>query len=157
MKSFVDYNQINNILQILIKNINEPPDEIWAIERGGLVPGVHLSHHFNIPLKVVSKDQIFFDYEINSKKKILLVDDINDTGTTIVNLLRNMLSAAIDLNYVKTCTLYQKDDSEIKVDYYGTEVSGNTWIVFPWETVDSDSIEEDESQPLVKCWMVRFI
>jgi xanthine phosphoribosyltransferase len=57
----------------------------------------------------------------------LIIDDLVDTGAT-ARLVREMLPKA---HYA---TVYAKPDGRPLVDTYVTEVSQDTWILFPWDT-----------------------
>jgi len=57
----------------------------------------------------------------------LLVDDLVDTGQT-ARIVRNMLPKA------HFATVYAKPEGRPLVDTYITEVSQDTWILFPWDT-----------------------
>ena len=67
------------------------PDLIISINRGGCVPGVYLSHAINVPHKVIDvqlRDEknkpnlAILENSLISYSKILIIDDINDTGAT---------------------------------------------------------------------------
>ena len=58
---------------------------------------------------------------------LLLIDDLVDTGET-ARIVRNLLPKA------HFATLYAKPAGRPLVDTFLTEVSQDTWIVFPWET-----------------------
>ena len=58
--------------------------------------------------------------------KVLVVDDLVDTGST-VKLVREMLP---DAHYA---TVYAKPQGRPVVDTFITEVSQDTWIYFPWD------------------------
>jgi xanthine phosphoribosyltransferase len=57
----------------------------------------------------------------------LLVDDLVDTGRT-ANIVRDMLPKA------HFATVYAKPEGRPLVDTFITEVSQDTWILFPWDT-----------------------
>ena len=57
----------------------------------------------------------------------LLVDDLVDTGQT-ARIVRNMLPEA------HFATVYAKPEGRPLVDTFITEVSQDTWILFPWDT-----------------------
>jgi xanthine phosphoribosyltransferase len=57
----------------------------------------------------------------------LIIDDLVDTGST-AKLVRAMLPKA------HFATLYAKPAGKPLVDSFITEVSQNTWILFPWDT-----------------------
>ncbi len=57
----------------------------------------------------------------------LLIDDLVDTGTT-ARLVRSVLPGA------HFATIYAKPAGKPLVDTFVTEVSQDTWILFPWDT-----------------------
>ncbi len=65
-----------------------------------------------------------------SEKKILIVDDVTDTGDT--------LKAAIDYvksegaGQIKTAVMQHKTSSAIVPDYYADLISDWRWIIYPW-------------------------
>ena len=60
-------------------------------------------------------------------KRVLVVDDLVDTGAT-AKLVREMLPDA------HFATVYAKPLGRPLVDTFITEVSQDTWIYFPWDT-----------------------
>jgi xanthine phosphoribosyltransferase len=60
-------------------------------------------------------------------KDWLLVDDLVDTGQT-ARIVRDMLPRA------HFATVYAKPEGRPLVDTFITEVSQDTWILFPWDT-----------------------
>ena len=102
------------ILEIVrqIYTANYRPDYIVGLKRGGLVPGVMLSHYLDIPLHTLDPEESnlwmaedafgnphhevdFYEgdpmslFENDTAKQILIVDDINDTGATINLILQD--------------------------------------------------------------------
>ena len=67
----------------------------------------------------------------------LIIDDLVDTGAT-ARVVRRLLPNA------HFATLYAKPAGKPLVDSFVTEVSQDTWILFPWDT------EPQFSVPLVK-------
>lgn len=134
-----------------IANQSWRPDYIVGVSRGGLVPAVMISHYFNIPMHTLSMGESnlwmaedAFGYE--SKKKILVVDDINDTGKTINAIMEDWQSGCLpnDSRWkevwnqnVKFAVVYDNISSKAKVtvDFFGEEIakSKKEWIVFPYE------------------------
>jgi hypoxanthine phosphoribosyltransferase len=126
-----------------IKTQNYKPDLIVAIARGGVVPARILSDLLETPN--LSFMQIEFYTSINQTlqepilkqtlttnvtgKKILLIDDISDTGKSL-QLAKNHLQqkGAIE---IRTATLYGKPQSVTTPDFY--EKQTTDWVVFPWD------------------------
>ena len=110
---------------------------IVTITRGGLVPASIIARELEI--RVVDtvcvssydgRDQggsaILKSVDIDSEGW-LLVDDLVDTGQT-ARLVRDMLPKA------HFATVYAKPEGRPLVDTFITEVSQDTWILFPWDT-----------------------
>jgi len=120
-----------------------PFEAIVCITRGGLVPSAIVARELDLrmidtvcvvsygefkqlnELSVVKKiDQALIDHP--DKSKILIVDDLVDTGKTAM-LVREMLPGA------HLATVYAKPSGRPQVDTFVTEVSQDTWIYFPWD------------------------
>ena len=83
------------------------PNVIVGISRGGLIPGVMMSHKLNVPFKPVHASTRDFPHWENylprpTDKKILIVDDICDSGETFEKLSNyikeNNLSVDIEID-----------------------------------------------------------
>lgn len=98
-------------------------DAIYGIPRGGLILGVILSHKLDVPL--------ILDPLKAKNKKLLIVDDISDTGRTLEKLLHD-----VDFKFTPiTATIHYSPKSRFKPDiYYETTWS---WIVYPFETSET--------------------
>jgi hypoxanthine phosphoribosyltransferase len=72
-------------------------------------------------------------------RRILLVDDISDTGMTLQ--LASEVLALYMPEEVKTATLYIKPWTSFVPDYYG----GTTekWVVFPWEKKEYERLTRE--------------
>ena len=111
---------------------------IVAITRGGLVPAAIIARELNIRLIdtvcIITyqwKDQSDSESVLKSVDGdgdgVLLIDDLVDTGRT-ARLVRNMLPKA------HFAALYAKPAGRPLVDSFITEVSQDTWILFPWDS-----------------------
>ncbi|MDJ0802204.1 MAG: xanthine phosphoribosyltransferase [Desulfobacterales bacterium] len=111
---------------------------IVSVTRGGLVPAAIVARELDIRLV----DTVcVFSYnwqdqrgEIEILKSIdhdgegwLIIDDLVDTGRTAESV-RQMLPHA------HFATVYAKPAGRPLVDTYVTEVSQDTWILFPWDS-----------------------
>lgn len=161
---FYSPKQINGFLLNINKQMvqdNFRPDYIIGITRGGLVPALKLSHYLEIPMYALGEDESnlwmaedAFGYEsVNDKgtsaptkrKNILIVDDINDTGTTLNNLKNDWQSGCLPHNSswndvwhrnVKFAVLIDNEASAFNCDYNGVTINkfeNPEWCVFPWE------------------------
>jgi xanthine phosphoribosyltransferase len=110
---------------------------IVAITRGGLVPASIIARELEIRL-VDTVCISSYEFKDQGDTKILksidmdgddwlLIDDLVDTGQT-ARIVRNMLPKA------HFATVYAKPEGRPLVDTFITEVSQDTWILFPWDT-----------------------
>ena len=129
------------------------PSVVVGISRGGLTPGVMMSHWFKIPFKPVKAALRDFpeweDYlPKKSDRRILIVDDICDSGETFEKMRDYLLENAgfstlrsgivnrangFDIRFV---TLWWNNECNFEPHYYAQEIakdSTNTWIHFCWE------------------------
>lgn len=116
-------------------------DQIVAISRGGLVVGRILADFLNLPIslftiqayKEIGKQNIpKITEKLNAKvsnKKVLLVDEIVDTGNTL-SLALSYLRKPKPLK-IKVAVLFYKQKSKIVPDYFLFKTSA--WVIFPYE------------------------
>jgi len=111
---------------------------IIAITRGGMVPAAIISRELDIRLVdticLSSYDWKDKKGEVSTLKTFegdgegwLLIDDLVDTGST-AKVVREMVPKA------HFATVYAKPAGRPLVDTFITEVSQDTWILFPWDT-----------------------
>lgn len=112
------------------------PTHIVGIARGGLVPAVMLSHQLNLPMETLgvsfrdNKATHHTKFKPIKDARYLIVDDINDSGTTfkvVTDIFKNRR-----LNH-RTAALINKEKSDFNVDFYGEMFYHDDWINFPWE------------------------
>ena len=126
MKEFISWNLIDEAVTDIafnIKNTNKDFKGVYGIPRGGLILAVMLSHKLDLPL-IMSKDEL----DENS----IIIDDIADTGKTLLDFVEYE-------SYV--VTIHEHEQSLIKPDYSVID-KGDKWIVYPWETEDSEEIQD---------------
>jgi xanthine phosphoribosyltransferase len=149
-KSFpVTWEELHRNAKALAWRLSElrPFNGIAAVTRGGLVPAAIVARELDIRLIdtvcIVSYDE-FNRSQLKILKEVpgdgtgwLIVDDLVDTGRT-ARAVRDMLPKA------HFATIYAKPAGKPLVDTYVTEVSQDTWILFPWD------IEPQFIQPISK-------
>ncbi len=129
-----------------IKSQNYCPHIIVGVARGGLVPARILTDLLETP--ELNFIQIEFYTNINQTqhepnlkqslttaiidKKVLLVDDIADSGASLKLALSSLQGSDSE---IKTATLYKKPQSTSTPDFY--EKQTTNWIVFPWDTKET--------------------
>tara|TARA_B110000014_G_scaffold148160_1_gene103162 strand:- start:655 stop:1113 length:459 start_codon:yes stop_codon:yes gene_type:complete len=116
------------------------PQVIVGLSRGGLVPGVMMSHWFQKPFKPVQAALRDFQEWENylprkTDERVLIVDDICDSGETF-----EKISEYIHKNNskcdVRFASLIWNNEVDFEPHYYSQEMakdSQNIWVVFNWE------------------------
>ena len=151
LKSYISWESIYrgvDRLRELIVNENELPDVVVTVGRGGLIPGALLAYKLNVKTVVNYSLQSYND-ESNSStgefieiqkldnsfieqykdRRVLIVDDLSDKGSTLI-YIKDQLSEIKDLQFA---TLFIKQGTKLIPDYFVTDYSDDTWLVFPWE------------------------
>ena len=123
----IEWSDVEDLVDILAEGIANNIDGIkfiHGLSRGGLIPAVMLSHKLNIPMTEVPHTY--------GSWQVLIVDDIADTGHTLKDF---------DSPHNIICTMHYHQDSITRPDYFCTE-KGDDWIVYPWETRDSEEVQD---------------
>ena len=112
-------------------------ERIVGIARGGLIPAAIIARELNVRLVdtvCVSSYTLRTQGEMDILKGIsgdgegwLIIDDLVDTGKT-ARVVRTMLPKA------HFAAVYAKPEGRGYVDTFITEVSQDTWILFPWDS-----------------------
>jgi hypoxanthine phosphoribosyltransferase len=132
------------------------PDLIIGVDRGGLVASTMISHYLAVPHTTVkvslrnnpdTESLLWAPEEVIEGKKILLVDDINDTGATQQWLMQDWASSVTGIevdfvdkfwhNSVRWASLVENESSKEYSDYCSIAVNkleNDVWIDFPWES-----------------------
>ena len=146
-KNYFSTGQMRNaLLQIEDQMVhsNWMPSMVIGINRGGLIPSVYLSHRLRVPhesITVKLRDDVKaskpalsqLEKSFAFQHKILIVDDINDSGDTLQYIEQNF---GRPKDKVRFAVLVNNKPSKTIVDYFGYEINKEevpSWIVFPWE------------------------
>ena len=125
------------------------PDYVLGFARGGILVANYISQWYDVPMYSINKHGPFsnsqdeWEYEsfykkeiqaniLNQYKNILVVDDINDTGKTLINFK----STYDNLERFKYGVLIENSASPFYTDYAGyfiNKTEDPSWVVFPWE------------------------
>lgn len=113
-----------------------PWHSVIAVTRGGLVPAAIVARELDVRLVDTISVASYDDREQGPVKVLknavsdgadhLIIDDLVDTGRT-AEVVRRMLPKA------HFATIYAKPKGRPLVDTFITEVSQDTWILFPWD------------------------
>lgn len=114
-----------------------------AVTRGGLVPAAIIARELDMrlidtlciasydgtrrgPLEVLKTAQAAICAQANPGQRLLIVDDLADTGATL-RRARELVAHA------HVATLYAKPEGMSAVDTFVTSFAQTTWIDFPWD------------------------
>ena len=123
------------------------PDVILAIARGGMFVAGALGYALSVKNLHLMNVEFYngvgstLDMPVMlppvpsavdfSQKKVLIADDVADTGRTI-ELVHTFIKDQVD--DVRTAVIYEKSQSVIKCDYVWRRT--DRWINFPWSSED---------------------
>jgi len=136
--------ELSEIVAGKIKNSGFKPDIIIAIIRGGMVPAMNLSdllgikdiftlkvEHWGITATRSGKAELKVPLHASIEgKRVLLVDDLTDTGESIKVSLDHLKE--LNPAEIKTATLLHKSQSEFTPDFYAEDRGEWKWLILPW-------------------------
>lgn len=143
---FTNIQMRNALIQIEDQLVHSAwmPNIVLGINRGGLIPGVYLSHRLGRPHEVLDirlrdhtcrPDLSALERLEQRQSKILIIDDINDTGATFKYIQDHFGKP----QSIRFAAVIHNLPSPIKMDYHGYEINKEAnpqWVVFPWEDWD---------------------
>jgi hypoxanthine phosphoribosyltransferase len=138
------YHETARRLAATILDHTEPIDQIVAISRGGLTLGHLLTDLLRIPISIITI-QSYTDIRTSGvavlteklqnsikHKHILLVDDVSDSGKTLVRATKYLTRAGA--KKITTVTMFYKPHSVYRPDYFARQTT--KWILFPYEPTE---------------------
>ncbi len=147
----------------MIREDNYHPDIIIAIARGGYTPARILSDYLGVMDMTSFKVRHYTSQEKTtiariehplaadvSGQKVLLVDDVSDTGDTFEVAIQHINDRANPAE-VRTAVLHHKIVSKYKPDYYTREVKEWHWITYPWAIMEDMTAFIRKIQPAATC------
>lgn len=155
VKEFRSWEDIEKGCKSIVKELKLTeftPDYIVGLTRGGLIPAVCISHLTGIPMHTLNislrdgdeqENKLWMSQDALDGKKILIVDDINDSGETI-NTLKKLWAedgivewGNIWHHSVRFAVIDSNSGSKAFADYIVNTVDKVTnpdlWLVYPWE------------------------
>ena len=152
---YVSWTDYHSDIERLAKTIHESGwafDQIICIARGGLRIGDVLSRIWDAPLAIIStssyvehagtvRGEIAISTHLamttpNLGRRVLLVDDLVDSGVTLDVVLRDLAKRYPDISEIRTAVLWWKACSKFKPDYFVKYLADNPWIHQPFERYD---------------------
>ncbi|MSP10105.1 MAG: phosphoribosyltransferase [Pelagibacteraceae bacterium] len=160
--TFDEYIKIVEKLAIIIHK-NYQPTVLVGIMRGAAPIIDILSRILKLPIAYIviqsysgkgtedQQGQLVFARELSSLanekdfNKVLLIDDLSDTGLTLnksIDWLKNYEPVKNFINEVKTACLWKKKSSTFEPDYCPVRLNSDPWIVQPTEHYEELTIEK---------------
>ena len=135
---------LSGVLAHRVRDSGYSPDIIVAIGRGGYVPARvvcdYMLHekltsikieHWGIAAEKKEKVTVVFPLSTDiSDLKVLIIDDVTDTGETLVAAADYISS--LGPAEIRTGVLHHKECSVYEPDFYAKYVEKWRWIIYPW-------------------------
>ena len=164
-KMIVGWDEYKSIVEKLAIQIHNgyKPTVLIGIMRGAAPIIDILSRILKLPIAYIviqsysgegiedQQGQLMFAREISSLandkdfKKVLLIDDLSDTGLTLnksIEWLKNYGPTKNFISEVKTACLWKKKSSTFEPDFCPVRLDADPWIVQPTEHYEELSIQE---------------
>jgi uncharacterized protein len=150
-KQHLTWTQIEDLSLRLADSLPGPYDVMLVVTRGGMVPACIISERLNLRNILVAAVMFYSDVErtldkpiflqfpadpLLNGRRVLIVDDVWDSGRTIMAVKERVLAAGgrphtAVLHYKPTHSSYSDDRPDFFVD------ETDAWIVYPWDVGDS--------------------
>ena len=164
-KLIIEFDEYTKIVEKLAIEIHKSykPTVLVGIMRGAAPIIDILSRILKLPIAYIviqsysgegmedKQGQLMFAREISSLaknedfKKVLLIDDLSDTGLTLnksIEWLKSYGPTKDFIKEVKTACLWKKKSSSFEPDFCAIRLDSDPWIVQPTEHYEELSIEE---------------
>lgn len=140
-KIYYPYEEFKDDLKRLIQKIDQPFDAILGIARGGLSMAQLLGEYYDLrevySINTIGYEdthknesvEVFNIPELKSSTKVLIVDDIVDSGDTLLEVLAVLNTKYPDITFL-TASIFYKKTAKTTPTWYVKEPKG--WIEFFW-------------------------
>ncbi|MCG6935764.1 MAG: phosphoribosyltransferase [Proteobacteria bacterium] len=150
----ITWSQVERLCQqlaIRIRDSGFQPDRVVAIGRGGYVPARLLCDYLDImaltSIKIEhylagidKQPKAIIRYPLHAdiqNQRVLLVDDVNDSGDTLAIAIRHLQTFAPA--EIRTAVMHHKISTHFAVDYYAARIIKWRWLIYPWAVVEDVS------------------
>lgn len=151
--SWDDYHRLIEQLALQVYRSGWKFDQILCLARGGVRVGDVLSRIFDVPLGILATSsyreaagtkqgaldiaQFITITRGTLSGRVLLVDDMVDTGLTFNRVLEHLREQFSAITELRSAVLWWKGHSKAVPDYYVDKLLTNPWIHQPFEDYDS--------------------
>ena len=143
MKKYYSYERFREDTRKLIKQIKPfEPEAVVTIARGGfslshaITEGLNIRNLQSVRTELYDNDTkrenitMYGSCELDGKQRVLLVDDIADSGETLVHVMAYLKENFPTVEF-KSATLFYKKTSKFTPDFWVNEAT--YWVEFFWE------------------------
>ena len=145
------FNEIEQHINDLVYKIKESKNrftKIVTLTKGGLIPARLIARDLEIDEIYVMGIKLYtlentatpepiiyqrLDGDFKQYDKILLIDDIVDSGDSIKYVKHYIENMEHKCCNIKIASVFYKKKSKIAPDFYSKVVDNEEWVVFPWE------------------------
>ena len=140
-KIYYPYEEFRDDLKALTQKINQTFDALIPISRGGLSMGQMMGEFYNIrevcaintigyeDTQKLDEVRVFNVPNLHDAKSVLVVDDIVDSGETLVEVLKVLREEYPNVIFL-TASIFYKPTAIIEPTWWVKEPKG--WIEFFW-------------------------
>lgn len=148
-REILGWDEFGEVSRELARHVHESgfvPDMVVAIARGGLLlagsvayaldvkscGAINVEFYTGVDLRLDEPVLLspMLDTPAVSGQRVLLVDDVSDSGRTLAMVVELLTTAGAD---VRTLCLYSKPKTVLEPDYVWRTTS--KWITFPWSSL----------------------
>lgn len=147
----ISWKQVSDLaykIALQIKQSGFMPDRIIAIARGGYVPARLLCdyldvyelssirvEHYTAGAQMTRQAKLIMPLTcVVEKQKLLLVDDVDDTGDTIKLAVEHL--SEMNPEKLKVAVLHHKVNSSLVPDFYAETQYEWRWLAYPWAVME---------------------
>jgi hypoxanthine phosphoribosyltransferase len=158
---WISWDEYHHAIERLAQIVDESGwkfDQVLCLARGGMRPGDIFSRFFDVPLAILSTSSYREgtgtrrgDLDIASyitmtrgplAGRILLVDDLADSGVTLEKVQRHLSENFPAVIEVRTAVIWCKACASVRPDFCLEYLDANPWIHQPFEEYDSMSPQQ---------------
>lgn len=150
-----EFQQGIDAIALQMESLDFKPDYIIGVVRGGAVPAVYLSYRLKVPVVLIqwslrdkglnymgNQSVTYIGEDLQKGAKILLIDDIVDSGETVRQLIQDWQECSyghMPMDNLRIASLFYNPQQNIAVDFFHRIIDrrqDDRFVVFPWEGSD---------------------
>lgn len=157
---YISWTQYTDLCERLVARVGQSGyqfDSLLCLARGGMRPGDMFSRVYNMPLAIMTTSSYreaagtvqgtldiaqYITGMSELKGKLLLVDDLCDSGKTIKGVVEHLRKHHPLITEVRVAVIWVKSCSVFQPDYCVVRYDDDPWIHQPFEAYDDLGIEK---------------